>query len=238
MGPVRRTIVLLGLGLLLLAAPGCCAKAAIPPPLSEPAATDFAPLIPPGSGLFGSHEFRSSLRALPQWTRVVAETEAQIEAMMRCNPEQDNCSAATLSWQKILREARDLAPFEKLKAVNAYFNRWPYRLDIDVYGVNEYWATPQEFLRLAGDCEDYCIVKYYALKRLGIPVERMRIVLLVDAIRNITHAVLVVRHGQDSYVLDNLSDLLLPHQRYAHYLPQYSVNEHYRWAHVAPGLMR
>ncbi len=99
-----------------------------------------------------------------------------------------------------------------MKTVNAYFNRWPYRLDIDVYGESEYWATPQEFLRLSGDCEDYSITKYYALKQLGVPVDRMRIVMLIDTIRGIAHAVLAVKQGDETYVLDNLSDLVLPHR--------------------------
>jgi predicted transglutaminase-like cysteine proteinase len=230
---VRRATLLLVLG-LLLGVWGCCAKAATPPPAEE----TFVPLIPPGTGLFGSHEFRSSLRALPQWTRVMASAEAQVEAMTRCNPERDSCSAAALSWQKIIREAQGLNASEQLKTVNAYFNRWPYRLDIDVYGVSDYWATPQEFLRLSGDCEDYSITKYYALKQLGVPVDRMRIVMLIDTIRGIPHAILAVRQGDETFVLDNLSDMVLPHQRYEHYKPQYSVNEQYRWAHVAPDLMR
>jgi predicted transglutaminase-like cysteine proteinase len=235
---VRRVILLLGLGLLLISTWGCCAKAAATPETAPAEPAPFVPLIPPGTGLFGSHEFRSSLRALPQWSRVMASADAQSEAMLRCNPERESCSAAALSWQKIIRESGGLPTLEKLQKVNAYFNRWPYRLDIEVYGVAEYWATPQEFLRLSGDCEDYSITKYYALKKLGVPVERMRIVLLTDSIRNIPHAVLAVRQGGESYVLDNLSDLVLPHSRYEHYLPQYSVNEQYRWAHVAPGLMR
>jgi predicted transglutaminase-like cysteine proteinase len=237
---MRRAIFLLGLGLLLLllGVSGCCAKAAPAPAPPPPEEEPFVPLIPPGTGLFGSHEFRSSLRALPQWTRVMESAEAQVEAMTRCNSQQDDCSSAALSWQKIIREASGLPTFEQLKRVNAYFNRWPYRLDIDVYGVSEYWATPQEFLRLSGDCEDYSITKYYALRQLGVPVDSMRIVLLIDSIRNIPHAVLAVRYAEESYVLDNLSDLVLPHRKYEHYLPQYSINEHYRWAHVAPGLMR
>ena len=235
---MRRTIFLLGFGLLLLGVSGCCAKAATPPPVPAPEEESFVPLIPPGTGLFGSHEFRSSLRALPQWTRVMAAAEVQVEAMTRCDPQQEACSAAALSWQKIIREASGLPPFEQLQTVNAFFNRWPYRLDIDVYGVNEYWATPQEFLRLSGDCEDYSITKYYALRQLGVPVDTMRIVMLIDSIRNIPHAVLAVKSGAESYVLDNLSNLVLPHQKYEHYLPQYSVNEYFRWAHVAPGLMR
>ena len=55
-----------------------------------------------------------------------------------------------------------------------------------------------------------------------------------DNIRNISHAVLAVKLGDDSYILDNMSDLVLSHHEYEHYVPQYSVNEHYRWAHVAP----
>lgn len=234
---MRRALLLLGFGLLLLGVSGCCARAATPPaPVAEEEL--FAPLIPPGTGLFGSHEFRSSLRALPQWIRVMASAEAQIEAMSSCDPERNSCPAAALSWQKIIREAGGLPSFEQLKTVNGYFNRWPYRLDIDVYGESEYWATPQEFLRLAGDCEDYSITKYYALKQLGLPTDSMRIVMLIDTIRGIPHAVLAVKQGAETYVLDNLTDMVLPHRRYKHYQPQYSVNEQYRWAHIAPDLMR
>ncbi|TLM64976.1 MAG: hypothetical protein FDZ69_11290 [Deltaproteobacteria bacterium] len=232
MAKVRRAFLLLGFG-LLIGIWGCGAKAA------TTAATDeYTSLIPPGTGLFGSHEFRSSLKALPQWSRVMASAEAQVEAMARCNPERDSCSAAALSWQKIIREARGQGTVDQLKTVNSFFNRWPYRLDIDVYGVNEYWATPQEFLRLSGDCEDYSITKYYALKKLGVPVDSMRIVMLTDTIRGIAHAVLAVKIGAGYYILDNLSDLVLTDDKYEHYKPQYSVNEHFRWAHVSPGLMR
>jgi predicted transglutaminase-like cysteine proteinase len=66
----------------------------------------------------------------------------------------------------------------------------------------------------------------------------MRIVLLKDTIRNIAHAVLAVKLGDDTYILDNMSDLVLSHLKYMHYVPQYSVNEFYRWAHVAPSTLR
>lgn len=199
---------------------------------------EMKPLIPPGKGLFGSHEFRSSLKALPNWTRVLAAAESQVREMNACNPAQRNCSAAALSWQKILREARGLHGVEQLKTVNSFFNRWPYRLDIDTYGVSEYWATPREFLQLSGDCEDYSITKYYALRQLGVSVDRMRIVMLTDTIRGIAHAVLAVTQGEQTYVLDNVSDLVLPHTKYEHYVPQYSVNERFRWAHISPASVR
>ncbi len=89
-------------------------------------------------------------------------------------------------------------------------------------------------MKNSGDCEDYAIIKFYALMKLGVDPDTMRIVALKDSIRNLAHAILVVYMNNDAYVLDNLTDMVLPHTRYMHYLPQYSVNEVYRWAHVRP----
>jgi len=217
---------------LLVGLWGCGSAASAKPTLEKP-----APLIPPGKGLFKSHEFRSTLKALPGWERVMASAEEQTEVLYACDPNREVCTSAALSWQKILLQSRDLSGLEQLKAVNRYFNRWPYRLDIDAYGVSDYWATPGEFLKLSGDCEDYSITKYYALRKLGVATESMRIVLLRDNIRNIAHAVLAVKLDNEHYILDNMSDLVLPHLNYEHYVPQYSVNESYRWAHVSPTAM-
>lgn len=223
----RLLTMILGLG-LLVGIWGCGSKASANGQAAE------QPLIKPGRGLFRTHEFRSSLKALPQWIRVMEAADDQSEAFLACDPDRQVCSAAALSWQKILRQAAQLPPQEQLRAVNRFFNRWPYRLDIDVYGQTDYWATPEEFLRLSGDCEDYSITKYYALRNLGFPAEALRIVLLRDTIRNIPHAVLAVKLDGQFLILDNMSDLVLPHEKYQHYVPQYSVNEFYRWAHVSP----
>lgn len=121
---------------------------------------------------------------------------------------------------------------EQLKYVNRYLNRWPYRLDMDVYGIRDYWASPGEFLQLSGDCEDYCISKYYALKELGYKADRLRIVIIRDEIRNLAHAALAVYLDQNIWILDNLSDAVFDQGRYRHYVPHYSFNEHHRWAHI------
>ncbi len=232
----RMAVVVVGIG-LLAGVCGCSSKASARPTEPEPQ-TARTSLIKPGKGLFRSHEFRSSLQALPQWSRVMAAAETQVAVMAGCQPAIEPCSSAAMSWQRILRQAADLESLAQLKTVNAYFNQWPYRLDLDIYGVSDYWATPEEFLRLSGDCEDYSITKYYALRSLGFDVDRMRIVLLKDMIRNISHAALAVKFGEDTYILDNMSDLVLSHLKYEHYIPQYSVNEFYRWAHISPDLMQ
>ena len=184
--------------------------------------------------VFCSQEFSATLKVLPHWSRVMASAERQTEAFYNC---QGNCSSAAFIWQKIIRQAHGLARLDQLKRVNSFFNRWPYRIDIDVYGEIDYWATPDEFLRLSGDCEDYSITKYYALRKLGFKIDDMRIVLLKDNIRNIFHAVLAVELDEEIYILDNLTDMVLSHLKYEHYVPQYSVNEFHQWAHWSPSSM-
>ena len=182
--------------------------------------------------MFGSLEFRSSLKVLPQWKRVMRLAERQVHEMGTC--QDPDCPPAAASWQLMLAKSRDLATMDQLAAVNRFFNKWPYRLDMELFGVSDYWAAPGEFLRLSGDCEDYSIAKYYALRELGYDVRRLRIVVVKDRIRNIGHAVVAVYLQGTAFILDNLSNLVLEHGKYTHYLPQYSVNENKRWSHVKP----
>lgn len=183
-----------------------------------------------GVRLFGSIEFKTSLKTVPQWNRVLTVADEQARQLSGCRG--TACPSEAKSWQTALRECKGLSPMARLKAVNRYFNKWPYRLDIERFGVSDYWAAPEEFLTLSGDCEDYSIIKYFALKQLGFAGRDMRIVVVKDRIRNVGHAVLAVYIDHTAYILDNLSNLVLPHDTYSHYLPQYSVNETNCWAHI------
>lgn len=178
--------------------------------------------------LFGTVEFRRPLKSLPAWLEMLARNEKSpiFMAGSRFN--------ASTTWDTFKAKAEKLPPMEQLKMVNVFWNKWPYREDKDVYGKPDYWAAPAEFRKNSGDCEDYSIVKYFTLKALGVPVDDMRIVVLKETIRNLAHAVLVVYMDNDAWVLDNMSDNVLSHTRYKSYLPQFSVNEHNRWAHVKP----
>ncbi len=187
-----------------------------------------------GAGLFGSLEFESnSLKALPQWRRVLASFPAERVAFDRCLADPTACTSPVLkNWRRMVQSAAGLAPREKLVAVNDFFNRWPYRQDRELYGRSEYWATPREFMSRSGDCEDYAIAKYFALRALGFSRDALRIVVLKDRIRGIGHAVLAVYLADDILILDNLSSLIVSHSRYRHYVPQFSMNETTRWAHL------
>ena len=187
-----------------------------------------------GAGLFGSLEFKSnSLKALPQWRRVLASFPAERTAFDRCVAEPAACtSPMQKNWRRMVHSAAKLAPREQLTAVNDFFNRWPYRQDAELYGRSEYWATPREFMSRSGDCEDFAIAKYFGLRALGFGPDALRIVVLRDRIRGIGHAVLAVYLADDILILDSLSSLIVSHSRYQHYVPQVSMNETSRWAHL------
>ena len=194
------------------------------------------PKKPPGGKkvlLFNSVEFKGSLKALTKWSRILSEAERQMVELNTCDPFSGRCPPGATSWKALLAKAGQMTGLAQLKYVSAYINRWPYRLDIDVYGVSDYWATPQEFLKLSGDCEDYCITKYFVLRALGYDAGRLRIVIIRDRIRNITHAALAVYLDRAVYILDNLTDAVFEQGKYKHYIPQYSFNEMNRWAHIA-----
>jgi len=176
--------------------------------------------------LLGTVEFRSPLKDFPKWMRVVnLEKKSPTFTAERVVTSKEK-------WTDLKARWGGLPYLEQLKAVNAYFNQWPYRLDMDNWGVPDYWATPEEFIKKSGDCEDYAITKYYALRALGVPADKLRILVVMNTIRNEGHAVLAAYTDNDVLILDNMSNLLLSHTRCGHYRLQMSLNENHRWAHV------
>ncbi len=178
--------------------------------------------------LFGSVEFRGPLKGLPAWLGAMQRNEKN--PIFTAGSKLNNST----SWEDFKGRVSKLSPMEQIKEVNLFWNKWPYRLDKEVYGKPDYWAAPFEFRKNSGDCEDYSIAKYYTLRALGFPKEQLRIVVVMETIRNIAHAVLAVYIDGDAYILDNLTNSVLSHTRRTNYVPQFSVNEEFRWAHVRP----
>jgi predicted transglutaminase-like cysteine proteinase len=137
-------------------------------------------------------------------------------------------------WKNLAARMPGLPRNEKLLYINGFFNRWSPLEDQNAYGREEYWATPEEFLRKGGgDCEDYAIIKYLALLYFSEPARDMWIILGKDLKRNAAHAVLAARSGSRVFILDNLSSpayLLVPEPQYLrNFLPLYAINENGLW---------
>jgi predicted transglutaminase-like cysteine proteinase len=185
--------------------------------------------------LFGSVEFRGrSLAVLPQWTRVLDKIKAEQAKYAACDNDPHACFPALAAWRAKIREVKTLDRKTQLLEINRFLNKWPYREDLANYGVADYWASPLEFLRNSGDCEDYAIIKYVTLKALGFDVDSLRIVVVQDTLRNVTHAVLAVYMDKDVLIMDSLFDGVLTQDHLTFYMPQYSINETTLWVHIMP----
>ncbi len=115
----------------------------------------------------------------------------------------------------------------KLKTVNKFFNQIFYETDIKNWKVKDYWATRMEFLGKAkGDCEDYAIAKYFTLKQLGIPEEKLFITYVKLIRLNQAHMVLTYFKQPKAvpYVLDNYNFKILLATKRTDLQPVYSFN--------------
>ena len=184
------------------------------------------------AGLFGYQETkRTNLAIFPQWLSV-------LERNIREQVPEGNCESRVLDschlkrWQNFLHSIGALSPMEQIRKVNAFANQQDYILDIENYGVEDYWATPKEFLYNNGDCEDYAITKLLSLKQLGFDVSDMRIVVLQDTNLRIPHAVLSVNIKGDTLIMDNQVEEIISHRHIVHYVPIYSLNEKQWWMYL------
>ena len=120
-----------------------------------------------------------------------------------------------------------------LSAVNTWANaEIRYVEDRELYGQADRWATAGETLRRrAGDCEDIAIVKMQLLAAQGVSREDMQLVIARDLVRGADHAVLVVRIGDQSWLLDNATDQLLDASQSYDYRPIMSFSASKKYIH-------
>ncbi len=137
-----------------------------------------------------------------------------------------------VDWERLILEHRDRPVREQLSLVNDFFNRMRFVSDQSHWGRRDYWATPIEFLGTrGGDCEDFSIAKYFTLKELGVPVERLRIT-YVRAL-GLEEAHMVVAYYEtpeaEPLILDNLVEDVTPGSRRNDLVPVYSFNGDGLW---------
>ncbi len=138
-----------------------------------------------------------------------------------------------LEWEDLIRTDKSKSDREKLEKVNHFFNsRIRFVNDIDLWGVHDYWATPFETLcRNAGDCEDFAIAKFFTLKTIGMPEEKLNIMYVKALQYGIAHMVLAYYSapGAEPLILDNLVDGIAPASKRSDLLPVFGFNGRGLW---------
>ena len=192
----------------------------------------------PVQGIFGSATLqRRGLDLAPQWNRVLDRLPELSEALTACAADRERCTAPWMdAWLQAREAVAGLDRDGQLHTVNRFFNRKPYKTDRATYRTSEYWAAPDEFMAYSGDCEDYAIAKFFALRGLGFANQELRIAVVYDKLRRIGHAVLAVYTDGDILILNNQTDIIASHARYDNFVPWYLVNETTLWASAGPTL--
>jgi predicted transglutaminase-like cysteine proteinase len=139
------------------------------------------------------------------------------------------------AWRDILTapKYKKLPESAKLDLVNDFMNQTPFISDREHWGKEDYWATPIEFLSTnGGDCEDFSIAKYFTLRALGVPDDKLRITYVKElVIYNEAHMVLAYFPTPDSepLVLDNIRKTIQSASSRSDLLPVYSFNGSGLW---------
>lgn len=206
------------------------------PLLSLPAST------PAKLGVFASVAI--SAARLPAAGKWQAARQTDYSQMFGANCAQSGLAGCDSRFATKIRGMVDqvagLSDREMLDRVNRTVNgAMTYKSDAAVWGVGDYWATPAEMARKgAGDCEDFAIAKYWALRSLGVPDDKLQLVLLQDTRRQLFHAVLIAHTTSGAYVLDNVSNRLEADTAYAQYQPIMSFTGERSYIHGFAGNSR
>tara|TARA_R110002074_G_scaffold22895_7_gene69529 strand:- start:588 stop:1295 length:708 start_codon:yes stop_codon:yes gene_type:complete len=193
----------------------------------------------PQPSFFHSVEVRSSNMApFKKWNAALARYSKEGAATkVQCSSRaMDICSYD--DWLKFLATLKDAAPLVQLNEINKRINQASYITDSTNWGQKDYWATPAEFMSRFGDCEDYAILKYLSLRRLGWPEDDLRVVAVKDLNLKVGHAVLVAffKHPKTGQILplllDNQIKKIVVADKVRHYQPVFSLNKKSWWRHT------
>jgi predicted transglutaminase-like cysteine proteinase len=162
-----------------------------------------------------------------KWTELQSRILADEKLLASCLSSKDPCSLAARRFLSIVDLGRKHQGRARLGWINRAVNLSIRPMsDWAQYGYADYWASPLQTLSSgAGDCEDYAIVKYVALRHLGFTPDDLRLVIVRDNMLGVQHAVVAVRFEQKWVILDNRTMAMLDAKHARHYYPLFVMDD-------------
>jgi len=183
------------------------AKPADAAPISLDAATA-------GNGQpFGLEAEPASIGEVPvEWKRLEAQIQADNQILDHCRDDLPSCPPAARRFLAIIDDGRAQNGRARIGVINREINLAIIPTsDLAQWGVADHWSAPLEtFTTGRGDCEDYAIAKYVALRRAGVATEDVRFIIVRNNNANENHAVVAVRLDGGWVLLDNRWLALVP----------------------------
>jgi predicted transglutaminase-like cysteine proteinase len=176
--------------------------------------------------LFASPVFWGGVAA--KWQSVAHRLDDERVQLALCDGDRENCASdAALRLLSIVDGGRQREGRARLGEINRAINLAIHPMsDLAQFGQEDVWSSPLvTFYRGAGDCEDYAIAKFVALRMAGIPSEDLRIVVLADTIRGEGHAVAAVRLDGRWLILDNRRMAMVEDMAFRNYRPLFVIDQ-------------
>ena len=162
-----------------------------------------------------------------KWDGVARKLDDERVQLALCDGDRDNCaSEAALKLLGIVDSGREREGRARIGEINRAVNLAIRAMDdFAQYGEADVWTSPLvTFDHGAGDCEDYAIAKYVALRMAGLAAEDLRILVLVD-IRGEGHAVAAARLDGHWLILDNRRMAMIDDTNLRNYRPLFVIDD-------------
>jgi predicted transglutaminase-like cysteine proteinase len=142
-----------------------------------------------------------------KWAALESRLQTEEAILAACRASQSSCSAAARRFFEIVELGRQQQGRVRLGVINRAVNMSIRPVSDQVqYAVDDVWSAPLATLEAgAGDCEDYAILKYVALREAAVSPDDLRLLIVWSPRRRTTHAVLAVRLDEEWFILDNLT---------------------------------
>jgi predicted transglutaminase-like cysteine proteinase len=182
-----------------------------------------------GDAPFGLVTFRAPEGLLwVKWRKVEMAVNKDADLLSRCRAEPDRCpSTAARRFASVIEDVAVTHGRARLETVNRLVNTAiRYTSDFAQHGEADVWSPPlASFATGRGDCEDYAIAKYMALREVGTPAEDLQILLAIDRSAGEPHAVLAARHHGAWFILDNRRPMIAEDSEISYFTPLFVIDQ-------------
>jgi predicted transglutaminase-like cysteine proteinase len=164
-----------------------------------------------------------------KWLEVERKLDDERVQLALCDGDRDACvSPAALQLLAIVDNARARDGRARLGEINRAINLAIRPMsDLAQHGAIDVWSSPLvTFTSGAGDCEDYAIAKFVALRQAGIAPDDIRIVIMRDTVRGEDHAVAAARVDGHWLMLDNRRMAMIEDTYVRNYRPLFVIDQH------------
>jgi predicted transglutaminase-like cysteine proteinase len=194
--------------------------------LDSPGASELTGRSGEPFGLFASTLFAGGVR--DKWRALERKLDDERVQLALCDGDRDRCvSPAALRFLAIVDNARAREGRARLGEINRAINLAIRPMsDLAQYGEIDVWSSPlATFEHGAGDCEDYAIAKFVALRQAGISPDDLRIVIIRDTTRGEDHAVAAARLDGHWLTLDNRRMAMVEDAYVRNYRPLFVIDQ-------------